>query len=113
MHDYKELIVRLISASERNSNSLNTRSTCKDAADAIEQLLKERNAAVADLKEINLCHWCYNNNKHIIGKSKETQADIDLGECGQRGGLFHQLTLSGKRSWCENFVWRGVQEEKE
>lgn len=132
MNDYKELVdsLRICVKYKKAAEAL---CNAELAADAIEQLVKERDvlqlqnhlercehehtrkerdAAVADLKEINLCYWCYNNNKHIVGKNKETQADVDIGECGQGGGLFHQLTLSGRRSWCEHFEWRGVQKEE-
>lgn len=47
MSDYKDMIVALRTASERNSNSLNTRDACRKAADAIEQLVKERDAEPA------------------------------------------------------------------
>lgn len=39
MTDYKELAKELREAGQRNSNSLNTRSVCTSAADAIETLL--------------------------------------------------------------------------
>ena len=41
MNDYKSLVMALREAAERRSNSLNTRNTCRQAADAIEDLLKE------------------------------------------------------------------------
>lgn len=41
MDDFKNLIMALREAAERRSNSLNTRNTCRQAADAIEDLLKE------------------------------------------------------------------------
>lgn len=133
MIDYKELVGDIGDCLIAHPSETLCKRILREAADAIEQLVsdyeilakmyakvnedlcdrtKERDAAVADLKEINLCNWCWNNNKHIIGKDKETQADVDLGECGQGGGLFHQLTLSGRRSWCEKFEWRGVRSEE-
>lgn len=103
MNDYKELIERLISASERKSNSLNTRSTCKDAADAIEQLLKERNAAVADFNQFAIyaaskakfaCKWC---------KSRKRD-----GRC--QWFIDHK---DDKICYGVHFEWRGVQEDND
>lgn len=48
MNDYKELIADLTAAANRNSNSLNTRDTCRKAADAIEQLVREINYCPTD-----------------------------------------------------------------
>lgn len=100
MNDYKELIEHP--------------ELCWDYIDrlriAIEQLVKERDAAIADLKEINLCSYCKNQNEHIIGTNTETGEQEDLGECGHGRGLFHQLCLSGKYSRCDRWQWRGVSE---
>ena len=93
MIEYKELTADLLAAASRNSNSLNTRDTCRKAADAIEQLMtdidavrKERDAAVKDLQEwcdeLCYCEVCKHN-----------------GKCSKEFCKF-----------ANNWEWRGVQE---
>lgn len=60
--------------------------------DIIEQLVRERDAAIADLKEYASCDYC----KHSNAECKEYW---NIGECGLHG-------LCGG----EKFEWRGVQE---
>lgn len=59
------------------------------AADAIEQLVKERDTAVADLKELAVCDYC----KWLIG-----------GDC---------TDLEHEECHGEHWEWRGVQEASE
>lgn len=78
MNDYKELVARL-----RRTNF--AQKDRDDAADAIEQLVRERDAAVADLKEATLddaweCFAC----KHI--HKAECSAYIS-GECWEWRGV--------------------------
>ncbi len=63
------------------------------AADAIEQLVKERDAAVADLKNIRACKFCKNLSQHI-----------DKEPCNSC-----LLYVRGRDT--NNFEWRGVQED--
>ena len=65
MTDYKILIEELRKASQRTSNSLNTRNTCKQAADAIETLLKGMTAYKTILH--GDCSYC----KHYSHITKE------------------------------------------
>lgn len=94
MNDYKELIVALCTASERNSNSLNTRDTCRKAADAIEYLVKERDAAIADISyliihPLEVCKLCAHDFADTAAEKCPNCSDI---------------TAYG------NFEWRGVSE---
>lgn len=91
MNDYKELVEKLRNAAGGDLG----RKMCKDAADAIEQLVKERDVAVADLRAVitssdawlNFCDFC-----------KHQEPD---GQC------FHDCTpCNDKWGW----QWRGVQE---
>ena len=77
MNDYKELIDQVRTCIARGCDCCNQESTCKydltcngifdyhlACADAIEQLVRERDAAVADAKEFRECcscpHRCFN-----------------------------------------------------
>lgn len=86
MNDYKELIAKLTEAANRNSNSLNTRDACRKAADTIEQLVKERDAAVDDLRISCDCDFC----KWLIG-----------GDC---------TDLEHEECHGEHWEWRGIDE---
>ena len=91
MNDYRELCetLRLANSWQFAPKFVNA---MLDAADAIEQLVKERSAAIADLKEYASCDYC----KHSNAECKEYW---NIGECGLHG-------LCGG----EKFKWRGVQE---
>lgn len=84
MDDYKTLISGL-----RNKKSRDNRTLLNTAADAIEQLVKERDAAVADMKEFKLCEAC----KHFGGYPM----NIPCRECSLDAG--------------NNFEWRGITDE--
>lgn len=61
MNDYKELVFNLMFLAKychSEYNDLCVDDELKNAANAIEQLIKERDAAVADLKEISDCGYC-------------------------------------------------------
>lgn len=84
MDKYKYLVERLRAVSVKNSASLNTRSVCREAADVVEALAAERDAAVADMKlsaEHDQCDVC-----------KKGDDAYHCGEC--------------------NFEWRGPQKEE-
>lgn len=92
MNDYKELIADLTAAANRNSNSLNTRDTCRKAADAIEQLVRERDAAIADIsyliiRPLEVCKLCAHDFADTAAEKCPNCSDI---------------TAYG------NFEWRGV-----
>lgn len=105
MNAYKELVemlremsrffirneADLLSVPDEMITSMNAEA-CKDAADAIEQLVKERDAAVADCKIILedgvQCNIC----KHYF--SEDVDACL---ECENKS----------------NFEWRGVQEDND
>lgn len=63
----------------------------QEAVNAIEQLVKERNAAIADLEEYASCDYCMHSNSSC-------EEYWSIGECGLHG-------LCGG----EKFKWRGVQ----
>ena len=95
MNDYKELIADLTAAANRNSNSLNTRDTCRKAADAIEQLVKERDAAVEDIKKNLMCASCA---KRETGSEWGRCEELDYAKNDEGVGI------------CKSYEWRGVQE---
>lgn len=107
MNNYKELIEELRSCAEKGYFA-----PCEmeNAADAIEQLVKERDAIERDLAVFEYCPLCAHCHEHIIGTDTETNEEEDLGECGQGKGIFHQLCLDGKISRCGQYKWRGMQE---
>lgn len=86
MNNYKELIEIL-----RDETFCGKLDYIEDASDAIEQLVKERDAAIADLKEYASCDYCKHSNA-------ECEEYWNIGECGLHG------LCSG-----EKFEWRGVQ----
>ena len=103
MNDYKELVENLRAAGksvELADGSFDiyipTVEKCHNAADAIEQLVKERDAAVADLKNVKACKFCKNLSPHI---DKEPCYSCLLYVIGQR--------------CTNNFEWRGVQEDND
>lgn len=105
MNDYKELINKLRNACEWCNGSTphcKVYKNMQQAADAIEQLVKERDAArkerdvaVADIKKCWLCASCRN---HIESKEwcfcYHFDPEMDSDGC----------------TTCENYEWRGVQE---
>lgn len=99
MNNYKELVenVRICASGDcfgctPRGNKINCQEVLlESAADAIEQLVKERDAAVADLKEGSFCMTC----KHLVS----TQEKKLCRHCSS-------LTGGGEDNW----EWRGVQE---
>lgn len=85
MNDYKELIEHLRNA---GGGDLGIK-MCYEAADAIEQLVRERDAAVADLKTISSCHSCIH---------KKEKYEMCL-ECA-------------RSSTSKRWQWRGAEVEK-
>lgn len=87
MEDYKELIERLRTHSEYADLPFSWQNEAyAKAADAIEQLVKERDAAIADLSKVGECCMC----KHYCETGDEDCAYV---------------------SCCDdNFEWRGVQD---
>lgn len=102
MSDYKELINEARNCVDRNTKcaichykeSQGERDFCidimiRDLADAIEQLVRERNAALADLKELADCDYCK------YGKGNDCEDTL------------HDYCTVG-----EDWEWRGVQDEQ-
>lgn len=86
MKDYKDLISEL-----RTKQSRDNRKLLDDAADAIERLQRERNAAVSDLEtalDDGICRSCK--------KFKDDPFQMECIECYPGGE--------------NNFEWRGVDE---
>lgn len=96
MNDYKKLIKRLRYGDYMmNSDpfTLNTKMIewSAKAADAIEQLVKERDAAIADLRCQSACWNCTKNGKDCHANMPKEQPNV----------------------MCGDFEWRGVQEVKD
>lgn len=91
MNDYKELIVHIatVMALEDECGQKELADLLEKAVDAIEQLVKERDAAVEDLKKNNKCCIC----KH---KKENIQDCQHYSSCG--------LVYI-------HFEWRGIQDE--
>lgn len=92
MNDYKELIGLLAHPADGRDNA----DIMISAADAIEQLVKERDAAIADLKQASKipfggCHLC-----------KSIRTEI-CKEC-YRGDMFAEIAKNPTDHW----EWRGV-----
>lgn len=119
MNDYKELIETLNALLSLNDENLSERvivnndvqNALLQATDAIEQLVRERDAIERDLAGFEYCPLCAHCHEHIIGTNTETNKEEDLGECGQGNGVFHQLCMNGKFSRCSRYKWRGIQNE--
>lgn len=102
MNDYRELIGDIDDLLIAHPSEILSKRYLKSAADAIEQLVrerdaarKERDAAVADIKKNWMCATC---NKRIVGK--------EWLYC------LHLLPVEaedGSRT-CLNYKWRGVRE---
>lgn len=114
MSEYKELIADLTAAANRNSNSLNTRDTCRKAADAIEQLVKERDAAIAAAENIhsdfvdfactgisNLAPYCGNRCAECVDEA---------GWCKEVTKFCNGFISVEYTDWRANVEWRGVSE---
>ena len=99
MTDYKELIAALTAAANRNSNSLNTRDTCRKAADAIEQLVKERDELKLDLCEANDTIEYLNDKLKDFGEERDALKKKVEERC-------HICKYYNPSDW----EWRGVQE---
>ena len=94
MSEYEELIEIL-----RDAEYCGKLDFVYDAADAIEQLVKERDAAVADLKQASKipyggCHLCTSIRTEICK------------EC-YRSDMFAEIAKNPTDHW----EWRGVKEE--
>lgn len=96
MADYKELIGQLNGACivKVVMKDMTKADLFARAADAIEQLIKERDAAVADLKEGGFCMTC----KHLVSTQEEKLC-------------MHCSILTGGGE--DNWEWRGVQEDND
>lgn len=75
---------------------------CDQAADAIETLLKERDAAVEDLR--GSC-WCCSN-----GKPWEKAGPLSKMICCKHMKEWGAVAISGKACKCQYWQWRGPQE---
>lgn len=100
MNDYKELIANLREEAEAVQAieweiPICTDNHIREAADAIEQLIKERDTAIADLKINWLCAVC---KKRVIKKEWMLCVNKDIYE------------EAFKAPTCSNFEWRGVKE---
>lgn len=95
MNDYKELIGDIGDCLIAQPSEAVCKRILREAADAIEQLVKERDAAIADLKINWLCAVCKNR---VVTKEWMACKNKDFYEapCGA--------------PTCLNFEWRGVQE---
>lgn len=101
MNDYKELIVHCEEWLEITKR-LECESLSKhieECADAIEQLIKERDAAVADLTVFYKCKIC----KHYNEKS----ANYGYTEFCENCGAYPWADDEEPNKW----EWRGVQED--
>lgn len=83
MKDYKKLIEEL-----RDFSYI---TISQKAADAIEQLVKERDTAIADLKIFLDCDVCKNNNDECLNN-----------------GLCKECSVG--KSTRKHWEWRGIQE---
>lgn len=98
MNDYKELIENLgrIIFREKTATygvgEINIRSMATECKQAIEQLVKERDAAVADLKENRVCTVCVFGNDDALFPCDDCCSYTDSYNC---------------------FEWRGVQEDND
>lgn len=99
MNDYKELLSQIAYCTSEEGcdgcplNSDNILDLCVDellekASDAIEQLVKERDAAIADLRYQSACWNCTKNGKDCHANMPMEQPNV----------------------MCGGFEWRGVQE---
>lgn len=101
MNDYKELIENLDRIIFREKTAIygvgeiNIRSMATELKQVIEQLVKERDAAVKDLKNIRACRFC-----------KNEQVLIDNEPC-------NSCLLFQEGTHINNFEWRGVQEDND
>lgn len=96
--DYRELIEKLRSAFSESEYELE-RSVCESAADAVEILLAERDAA------INILHGtCYSC------KNKETHYYEEPCSLCKWGGIRHTVPIAKLQ---DSWKWRGPQKESE
>lgn len=98
--DYKELIAQL-----RDESNCDVLDYVDDAADAIETLLAERDAAVDDLR--GNC-WCCAN-----GKPWEKAGPLSKMTCCEHLKEWGAVAISGKACKCQHWQWRGPQKEAE
>lgn len=101
--DYKELIEQLRNAFREDGYELE-QSVCESAADAIETLLVERDAAVEDLR--GMC-WCCSHATPWL----DAFGDGRLATCEyieERG----VLARDGGKCKCPHWQWRGPQKEE-
>lgn len=103
--DYKELIRRLVECDQWDEAIRNDELSLalEDAADAIEALLAERDAALDDLR--GMC-WCCAHGKpwEKAGPLSKLTGCEHLAEAGA-------LACGGRNRKCPHWQWRGPQEE--
>lgn len=108
MNDYKELLKELRKLQNlgdapigREFAVIVDKLTVKDAADVIEQLVRERDAAVADLREAVM-------NPHIGRCEFCKYRDFKSPRCGNTK-CRHGVLFSKAPDW--DWQWRGVKED--
>ena len=94
--DYKELIKAM-----RRKNILDAIAYSTDAADAIETLLAERDAAVNELR--GNC-WCCAN-----GKPQKKAGPLSEMTCCEHMKEWGAVAICGKACKCQHWKWRGPQ----
>ena len=102
--NYKELIQRLKSQGSITFNTYTVGRDCKDAADVIETLLAERDAAVEDLRGI--CWCCAHGEKW--GKAPKWSKMTTCEHMREQGAR----AISGGKRKCEHWKWRGPKKEE-
>lgn len=99
MQDYNEIVMALRTAKENENHYIPcSRQFADITADAIEQLVKERNAAIKDMKKCWLCASC---KKRIKGKEWAFcyHFEVKVQKVDERN-----------TATCKNYEWRGVSE---
>lgn len=96
--NYKELIEKL-----REKDRCQCE--CLQAATAIETLLKERDAAVEELRGI--C-WCCAHGK----KWEEAPEWSKMTVCEHMGEMFNGIACSGAKRKCQYWRWRGPKDDE-
>lgn len=83
---------------------------CQEAADALEQLQRERNAAIRDISSILA------NIEEIRQEHASDDADLDddlANLCGFYCAIDgHGCYKEGERYYCKNFKWCGKEEKR-
>lgn len=100
--DYKELITEIRMYIVKTYQIGFRSEICPKAADAIETLLEERDAAVEELRGI--C-WCCANGKPMRTNAWPHNKITTCEHLAERGILGH----AGRRKECPYWQWRGPQ----